>query len=267
MDIEIFTFNDIDNIGHLQPEGWPDIVPDFEFYLKSTFCYPIKIQMDNRIVGVGTSIVFKNSSWIAHIIVDFDYRNRGIGKRIVDELLENNKKHSISTCSLIATDLGKLVYVKAGFKELTAYKFLKRESEIGDLQFDENIVGFQERFRKDIYQLDKYISGEDRENLISYYLLTSKIYVTNNKVCGYYIPDLKEGLIYADDEQAGIELMKLKYSQKDKAVIPSNNLVGLDFLYKIGFVDTGKTATRMFLGDELDWKPMNIYSRIGGNFG
>ena len=57
-----------------------------------------------------------------------------------------------------------------------------------------------------------------------------------------------EGLIIAKNSDAGIELMKLKYSMVDRAVIPSNNLAGLRFLQLNGFkqVATGK---KMILGE------------------
>ena len=266
MTLEPIVFNDLDEIRNLQPNDWGDIIPDIEFYLKSTFCYPIKATIDSKIAGIGTLIIFENTSWIAHIIVGRNYRNKGIGSQIVNELLKKTKEDAIETCSLIATDLGKPVYLKAGFRIETEYTFLKREKQWINGPVSKNVIPFKEKYRTAIYELDKAISGEKRELLLKDYLANSVLYIENENVAGYYLPDLKEGLIFADTNEAGLELMKLKYSTVDKAVIPIENVIGLEFLKQQGFIETSK-GTRMVFGKDLSWNPSKMYSRIGGNFG
>ncbi|MCK5463227.1 MAG: hypothetical protein KAI95_09430 [Bacteroidales bacterium] len=61
--------------------------------------------------------------------------------------------------------------------------------------------------------------------------------------------------------------MKIKYSKVDKAVLPGENHPGTNFLRQNGFTLSDTKGTRMILGQEIDWKPEHIYSRIGGNFG
>ncbi len=266
MEFEAITINDLDEIWNLQPQDWSDIIPDFKFYIKSSFCHPIKTQIKGQIVGIGTSIRFENTSWIAHIIVHSEYRNKGIGAQIVNGLLDTLKKDSIATCSLIATDLGKPVYLKAGFRIVAQYSFFQREKRWIDCPVSENVVSFDEHYRTMIYELDHSISGEKRELLLNDYLSNSKVYVENNKVRGYYIPGLKEGLIFANTDEAGLELMKLKYTSVDKAALPSDNQAGIEFLKQNGFVET-KKGTRMIFGKDLDWNPKKMFSRIGGNLG
>ena len=267
MKFEPITCNDLNEIRNLQPEGWTDIVPDIEFYIKSNFCNPIKTSVNGRIVGIGAFIDFDHTGWIAHIIVDGNFRKRGIGFEIVHTLLENLAKDSIDTCSLIATELGQPIYTKAGFRTVGEYSFMVRETPWQDRAISKNVVSFREEHRSMIYALDKKISGENREKLLAIYLENSLVYVENNIVLGYYMPDLKEGLIFADTDDAGLELMKMKYSKIDKAVLPSDNVAGIGFLKQNGFVETGKKGTRMVFGKDIDWKPQKIYSRIGGNLG
>ncbi|MFA6422820.1 MAG: GNAT family N-acetyltransferase [Candidatus Buchananbacteria bacterium] len=267
MNFELITYNDLDEIRYLQPEGWPDIIPEIEFYINSNFCNPIKTNVNGRIVGVGASIVFDHTSWMAHIIVDNNFRKRGIGYEIVSQLLENLAKDSVDTCSLIATQLGQPIYLKAGFRAVAEYSFMLREKPWQDKAISKNVISFREEHRSMIYALDKEISGESREKLLTNYLEKSLVYAENDRVFGYFIPDLREGLIFADTEGAGLELMKIKYSKIDKAVLPSDNIVGIDFLKQNGFVETDKKGTRMVFGKDIDWKPQKIYSRIGGNLG
>ena len=266
MQFETVTSADLDEIRNLQPQDWSDIIPEFKFYIQSSFCCPIKTKIDDKIVGIGASIVFNNTSWIAHIIVDSEYRNKGFGKQIVTELLNALKRDSVATCSLIATELGKPVYLKAGFRIASEYSFFQREKQWIECPVSENVISFKEQHRAMIYELDHKISGEKRELLLKDYLSNSIVFVESNKVLGFYIPDLKEGLIYADTDEAGLELMKLKYARVDKAVLPSGNSKGVEFLRQNGFVETRKVS-RMILGKELDWNPKKMFGRIGGNFG
>jgi hypothetical protein len=57
---ETLTYNDLKEIRNLQPEGWPDIVSEFESYIDQDFCHPIKTRLDGKIVGIGTLISIAN---------------------------------------------------------------------------------------------------------------------------------------------------------------------------------------------------------------
>jgi N-acetylglutamate synthase-like GNAT family acetyltransferase len=261
------TYNDLDEIRNLQPPDWSDIIPDFRFYLETKYCHPIKMETDGRIVGVAASIILGNTAWLAHIIVDINYRRQGIGYALVQELINSQENRSVKSFSLIATELGQPVYAKAGFKVAAEYVFLKRENPWPDQTVASQVVPFLEAYRSGIYELDREISGENRIVLLKDCLQNSMVYIRNKDVLGFYLPDLKEGLIYADTGEAGLELMKVKFAKIDKAALPSDNMTGISFLKQNGFGITEKKGTRMFLGNEINWQPRKIYSRIGGNLG
>jgi GNAT superfamily N-acetyltransferase len=267
MNIKPITFNDLVEIKNLQPEDWPDIIPDIEMYIRYSFCYPIKITMDNKIVGIGASIIFEKTGWMAHIIVHPDYRNKGIGLAMVNELLNQHKSQFVTTSLLIASESGHPVYLNAGFRDVGEYVYLNRENRCSGYSVSDNITPFQADYITQILKLDKHISGENREDLLTDYLHNSIVYLNKDTVEGYYMPGFKEGLIYADNETAGIELMKIKYSTIDKAVLPSENYPAISFLKNNGFVETQLKGTRMMLGKTIDWHPEKVYSRIGGNLG
>lgn len=267
MNFSTIDVNDLEAISHLQPEGWTDILIDFRFYIKSANCEPIKLCIANQIAGVGTAICFNKTGWLAHIIVHKDFRNQGIGFTITQKLVEILKNKSVETYSLIATTLGRPVYIKAGFRIISKYAFLQRESPWPTSTVSKNIIPFSAEHLPSILAMDKKISGEDRTSLFYEYLNGALVFIENKRVAGYYLPDLKEGPIYAESVTAGLELMKLKYADCDRAVIPNQNTVALDFLVKNGFKLTDKVGTRMAMGNDLNWRPKNFYGRIGGNLG
>jgi GNAT superfamily N-acetyltransferase len=262
------TYHDIEFIHALQPEGWSDITEAFRFYLNLDFCNPIKIIEDNTIVGLGNSTIFKNTGWLAHIIVHKDYRNKGIGSNIVDALLNNLLEKSVQTALLIATELGEPIYKKAGFRPVSDYIFFKRQQPWIEIPISKNISSYKPTHYNSMIELDKEISGEDREPLIKNHLKDAIVYLDDGSVEGFYLPDLGEGLILAKTTTAGIELMKLKYaSTADRAVIPSENHVGINFLRHHGFIETETKGKRMVRGKDIGWKPESLFSRIGGNLG
>jgi len=267
MELEPFRKNDLYNIEALQPEGWPNIVNAFKFYLDSTFCLPIKASSNEKITGTGVIIFFKDTCWLAHIIVDPVFRKKGIGSQIVNHLLTIADKKSYRKKLLIATESGRSVYQKAGFREVTEYSFFHRQNP-GSFNYDKKgVTPFNEKFRQSLLEKDQQVTGEDRSALLKPFLPYSLLLIKEGKLQGYYIPGLEEGPIIATNTDAGKNLMSIKYESEEKAVMPSSNEEGIEFLESNGFLRSSTKGTRMIKGPSVKWTPENIYSRIGGNFG
>lgn len=268
MEIESFITNDLQQLSNLQPEGWGDIMPKFEEYLQWKFCMPVKIVIDNKIAGIGTGIIFGKTAWLAHIIVMKKFRKQGIGSAIVTQLIRYLSEQGCKTISLIATDAGYPVYKRAGFIEQTEYIFFENKNRSNLFNKSESIdnIKLSGTDIKCILQLDKKISGENREQLITSYLDNIRIYRSNDKIKGYYLPVLGEGFIAAEDQTAGLDLLKFKHANISKGILPADNKTGIEFFLQNGFQETGR-AKRMIYGKEFDLQLDKVYSRIGGALG
>lgn len=266
MDIKKLEHSDINFISDLLPIGWESAIPTIEFYTKTNFCFPIKVTIDNKIVGIGTTIIHKETAWLAHIIVHADYRNQSIGKIITQTLVDNSYSKGCETIYLLATELGEPVYKKIGFETETEYLFFKREGTNGSFKNTENIVAFNNDFKNQILNLDKQVSGEDRILLLEQHLSDGFLYLQDNETQGFYLPNLGDGLIIATTNSAGQELMKLRLKSKDFASLPIDNFSATEFMKQNNF-NKVRTEKRMRLGKERNWQPTNIYNRIGGNLG
>ena len=265
MKIEAIKNNEISQLLHLQPEGWVDILIPFDFYTKSDFCFPIKFSIDKIIIGIGSAIIHDDVAWLGHIIVHKDYRNNGIGQLITQTLIDKANEYNCTTIYLIATELGEPVYRKKGFMTETRYLFHKNVSQ-EDWIISDKICPYDKKYKKHFLYFDRLISGENRLPHLEQYLNNAFVYDNNNEVEGYYLPELGEGLIIADGDCAGIELLKLHLKQRTHVVFPIENKVAQQFLQQIGFEEV-KEVKRMRLGSKRDVKFENIYSRIGGNVG
>lgn len=116
MIIREFELNDIEQVRHLQPKGWDDIKHFFRFFHEQSFCHPVVAIVNHKIVGVANGILNSGTGWLSHIIVDHDYRRRGIGYQLTEHIMEFLSSYGCKTQLLIATELGEPVYRKFGFK-------------------------------------------------------------------------------------------------------------------------------------------------------
>lgn len=264
VNIEELTAKDLDTVALLQPEGWGDILPSIQFYCASDFCFPLKATLDGVMVGIGTAIIYGKTAWLAHIIVNNDHRNKGIGTIVTKSLMDLVHKTSCHTILLIATALGEPVYRKLGFQVQTQYVFFDN----GTLPAADRMacVPYNPRYEDALLQLDNTVSGEDRKMLLKAHIEEISLVLENEKLRGFYVATLGEGLIVADDPNAGCELMKVKFAKNRTFCIPENNEDGIDFLTRHGFKEYRK-ASRMILGEKIVWDARKLYSRIGGNLG
>jgi GNAT superfamily N-acetyltransferase len=266
MELRHVTERDIGAIGSLQPPGWPEIVPVFEYYLRAPSCTPVKAVMNGEMAGVGVMISLGRTAWLAHIIVAEEYRRRGVGRFIVARLLESCREAECGTVSLIATEMGYPLYREAGFTGQCDYLLYVRDEPLMLTGISEAVTRPLPGEIGAILDLDRRVSGEDRGAALAGLLENSYVYRAGGGIAGYYLPGFYEGPIIADDPAAGIELMKLRYLHACKGVLPAENREGIDFLEKRGFREA-KRVKRMVYGSGFPWRPEGIFGRISGNLG
>lgn len=266
MKVAEIVSGDIEELKELQPDGWPDITEHFNFYIRSSFCNPIKILLNNRIAGIGCAILHGNTAWLGHIIVHKEYRNKGIGTAVTKTLCDQFNKNQFRTISLIATQLGEPVYKKLGFRTDTEYHFFRNE-DIKGFDYDtDSIKSDGSAYADEILDIDSLASGENRTLLLRPHIAHAKVFIKNNRVTGFYLPTLNEGPVVSTDPSAGIELLKLRFINKSVSVLPQENETAIQFLTKNNFRLYQK-GTRMSLGQKTEFRPDMIFSRIGGNMG
>ena len=265
--IMLFQIADLAQIHHLQPTDWSDITRHMLDYCLQSFCIPIKFADNGHIVGIGSLILHQDSAWLAHIIVAEDYRGMGIGAQIVKHLLQLANEKGKYSVSLIATELGKPLYEKCGFRSVENYQFFKKGSRFASESLSPFLRSAEDKHVQQILVLDSQCTGESRSLFIQNYLSLAVVYERNGQVEGYYLPHLKEGPIYAITAEAGLALLALKCTNTELVAIPQSNVIGIAYLINCGFEKQDKKAVRMAFGDDITCKPQHIYSRIGGNYG
>jgi GNAT superfamily N-acetyltransferase len=260
-------------IGLLQdfpPKEWTIDLPAFmSLHFGYPYFFPIAAEIENKVVGCGNGILNGNVGWIGNIIVLPEYRNRGIGYELTKFLVEYFRDKGCTTQLLIASDMGRNIYTKLGFKITSTYQFFKAGTMFSDYRKAVGIRKIKESDFSSLRKLDKKATGEERFHLIVRFFSTGWVYTykESNEIRGIYLPDLGGGLVIAMDDEAGLELLKFRLSQgKTNAVIPIENEAALNLLKSEGH-QPYQILPRMVLGDEVKWKPKFIFNRASGYCG
>ena len=266
LNIQVLKSIDLPIVGELQPEGWSDILPSFQFYLNNPYCFPVKVITNGNVVGIGASIIHEDVAWLAHIIVHPKYRNQGVGKFLTEYLLDDVLSKKCDTVYLIATDLGEPIYRKVGFEIETEYLFFKDLVPNSLFEKSPSIFQYSDSFKTEIAALDRLVSGENRFFHLEQFLSDGFIFLKDQHIEGFYLPNFGDGLIIAETDSAGLALMEMRLSKHRNAVFPIDNTAASSFLYDNFYLEFRK-AKRMYFGKSRDWKPAHIFNRIGGNLG
>ncbi len=273
MDVEILplTSTDLPTVTTFQPDGWPDITKAYSYYIPASFCNPIKMKVGSKIIGLGNSIVFDTTAWLSQIIISADYRSQGFGKLMTKYLIDLLPAR-INSVNLVATDMGYPLYKKLGFNICAEYLIYFHDlSPIKGMESavtsEDKFMYYDESHRFILEDLDYKISGECRSNMLDRQnLMGAKLYIHEDQLIGYSVPNLGDGLIVSTDVGLGLRLMARQFNDKRKLAFPSDNISAMKFMEQVG-IKPFRKAYRMTLGNLLKPKLEHIYSRIGGNLG
>lgn len=265
MQPELLTSDDLVGLKVLQPPEWDDIAVPHQWYLESPNCIPLKWKTGDHICGIGTVILHEDTAWLAHIIVHPAHRNNGLGGLITRNLVEQVDRSKYKTIYLIATDLGYPVYLKVGF-ELEATYGLFTSDKLMMAETSAYILPFQTCHAPEVFALDRKVSGEGRQATLDLHLKDAFVFHRNDKVEGAFFPGLGNGLIIAENAEAGIELMKLRLQKLQFALCPLDNEAGVNFLTVQNYTP-GKISRRMRIGAKREWQPTGLYNRVSGQIG
>jgi GNAT superfamily N-acetyltransferase len=149
-------------------EHWNQTDTDWKRLIYGSQNNCLVAESENRIVGTATAMNYSNSvAWIGMVLVDKDYRGRGIANSLIFSLL--NMLKSIKSVKLDATPAGQPVYEKIGFiYEYTIHRMVK--SSVLNHRAGENMVkpeAIQPSDMNEISSLDYSVFGAQRNYLLA----------------------------------------------------------------------------------------------------
>ncbi|MEX0884168.1 MAG: GNAT family N-acetyltransferase [Cyclobacteriaceae bacterium] len=262
-------------------EGWNQTQKDWELFLKENpdSCLVAKSGMET--IATVTAYNYQNRlAWIGMMLVDKNYRGRGISKALMKAIIQKLK--ACNTIKLDATPAGRHVYEKLGFeKEYSLFRMIKKTREgehWADLLYSVDRV--LEKDLPAIFEWDKKVFGADRSALIQYlfhnfpegsFKLLNDDILKGFLFCRKGTRYLQLGPMVAEnDEMAKSLLTRAMDSFGSRELVldismERKNLI--QWLVGVGF-EVQRELIRMFLNhNEVKGKPSQYYLICGPEFG
>ncbi len=171
-------------------ENWNQTEDDWRTLLNldPTLCFVAAF--DDNVVGTVTATNYSNElAWIGMMLVDKDFRGRGLGKRLLTTLIE--KLDSCQSIKLDATPSGLPLYKSLGFrKELAIHRMATTQFEtVPPNENEPSVKPLPESKWQNVMDRDHAFFGADRSRLITEILLSNKSWYVERegRISGYLL--------------------------------------------------------------------------------
>jgi len=268
--IQVFTPEDISKLSQLQPPDWRDVRPVFRQFISQPWFYPYKIEQEGKLLAVGEGILHGSSAWIGNVIVAPQHRRQGLGMKVTRFLRDRLEEKGARSQFLLATEMGKGLYEKLGFRTESRQIFFELPDTFSQKEGTrhESIKDMEPRDLPDVIRLDTEVTGEHRGHLIQDFWKGGKIIRSGEgALSAFYLPGLGEGLVLARNHSDGMRMLQFRLQEGPPVlVVPEQQQQLIDWMRGQGF-QSFRVAYRMVYGESILWKPESVFSRIGGYLG
>lgn len=257
--------------------GWNQTPADWRRFLRLEPDGCFVAQWEGRRVATTTTCVFGSVGWIAMVLVDEEYRHRGIASQLVKHALEYLERRSVATVRLDATQFGQPVYQRLGFAA------------------DYELIRFQGRARPDsrasedrstslenlipLAELDQLATGTERARLIECLVSEApqslRLETRGEAVVGYamFRPGANAaqiGPVVASTPPVGGDLCDWACGQVAGQMVlvdvPLRNQSAVQWAHSRGLTEQ-RRFTRMHRGDPIDERIEILWASSGAEKG
>jgi predicted N-acetyltransferase YhbS len=153
--------------------GWNQTESDWRRVLKHDPQGCFVACLDNRVVGTTTSTVYGTDlAWIGMVLVDPDYRRRGIATQLTEATIRSLRSRGAKTIKLDATPAGRPVYAALGFTEETPIeRWMGTARPAGKTAFQI----WRPEVRQKVMSLDLQAFGAERAALLDSLVFDSSV--------------------------------------------------------------------------------------------
>jgi GNAT superfamily N-acetyltransferase len=171
MRVRTMTNTDIPEALRLKEiAGWNQTGADWQRFLEASPEGCFVAELDERVRGTVTTISFENQvAWVGMVLVDPEYRGRGIGTKLLQRAIEHLDHRRIPAIKLDATPQGKPLYEKLGFtSEYEIGRWILQRPSTGTMEASCSGLhpSLSSEFLESILKTDREVFGANRGFLL-----------------------------------------------------------------------------------------------------
>lgn len=250
-----------------------------QFATTAPACVPLVADAGGVIVGTGVGTASAPAGWIGTIFIAPDWRGRGLGRSITQEIIDRLDERGCRTLVLVATSEGRRLYERMGFEVQTRYRILEAPGlDAGGAPADAGsgvVRPFRAADLPAMLALDRDGTGEDRSTAIRRLASpeTARVLDGPDGAIGGFVVRAPwgGGATVARSVAAGIAIATARRvatgpEGRVRVGVLADNEPGLAALAEAGFVEQW-SAPRMVRGAPLDWHPDWIWGQFNHAMG
>ena len=227
-----------------------------------------------RVVATSVATLYGHTGWIGHVFVRPDLRGHGLGTRMTTVALDVLQVAGCDTILLAATDLGRPIYERLGFRVESSYHELRGTA----LPRTVELAPYRPLLPSDhaaLRALDRQVSGDDRGPILARFGEFAWGVFSGGSLAGAAVPVPWGGAWAALLPGAGeaetaalVSVIRTAGSMGPEVIVypPEENRLALDVLRDSGFEEL-RTVPRMVLGKRSEWLPAALWSPMSLGLG
>ena len=296
LELRDLTPADVDDaIALAIAQGWRDRRRFYDLVLRTSTSRARVGMIHGQIVATGIATANGPVGWLGGIVVDARFRARGYGRAMTENLIQLLRAAGCSTVSLEATNAGRPMYERMGFRLVTHYHQL----EAGHLDVrpappaGTRVRALEPADLPAVIELDRAATAEDRSAPLAVlaeaggWILESaptersggargsgsgQAESDHGPIRGFLLPaERSYGAVIAPRFEDGLFLLDLHRSVAPaeghvRAGIPGEHIAAVHELQSRGWEETWQ-APRLLLGPDVPWHPEWIWGQINSAMG
>lgn len=272
------TAADLDPIAAaILADDWGDRRAWFTYALSEPQCRTFVAETDDGDrVGSGVATINGSVGWIGTIWVAPAWRGQGLGHALTMAPIEAAEAAGCRTLVLVATDAGRPLYERLGFKVQTWYRTMEHTglpavpAEVAQGDADRRVRPWRPDDLEPMVDLDRRATGEDRRHLLAAFATPDGTRIVaggDDRPRGFLLrATWGGGATIAPDPADAFALLDARRrasgpDHRIRAGVLEANPDGIARLEAAGWHEAWR-APRLIRGEPLDWRPDWIWGQF-----